>query len=370
MKKNKNKIRKFLTEFTAFVFLLSIGLSLMAPITSAQTGSLPGTNTSTSGTQTPEAVGTRAQIDQQTTTDTTGTVVQPGADKKDYIYIPLDTQAYKEFPQLTQQTPTGMLYEFVNGLMRNAKFIIGAMAVLYIMLAAIKLIIGGNNEETVTKQKSAIMYGIIGLMIIGFADEVARVVSVACAPGQIECARGGFLKDPNNIIQQAGLFKAQTRIFITFIKYLIGGIAVLMLVINGIRLVGMSGNEENISSDKKNIIFTSIGLILIVIASTFVEKVLYIVDPSKYTSAGLAPAMNVSRGVQEVVGITNFVVTFTAPLAILVLIAGAVIYATAGGNEEQTNRGKRLIISAIIGMILIYGAFAIISTVVSRSFSP
>ena len=46
------------------------------------------------------------------------------------------------------------------------------------------------------------------------------------------------------------------------------------------------------------------------------------------------------------------------------------MYATAGGNEEQTERAKRLVILAIGGMVLIYGAFAIISTVVSGQFIP
>ena len=101
----------------------------------------------------------------------------------------------------------------------------------------------------------AITYGIIGLMIIGFGDEFAKVLSVACAPGETECARGGFLKDPNNIIQQAALFKQTTRVIITFIKYFIGGVAILMFVRNGLRLIGLAGSEESVGLDKKNLIY-------------------------------------------------------------------------------------------------------------------
>lgn len=287
------------------------------------------------------------------------------------IYIPLDSSGYGDFAQLSQTTPTGMLNEFVYGLIGNMKYILGAIAILYIMLSAIKLIIVGDNEESVTKQKTAITMGIIGLALVMMSDEFAKVLSVACAPGEVNCARGGFLSDPSNMIQQAGLFKQGTRVLITFIKYFIGSLAVIMLVRNGIRLVALAGNEESVGLDKKNVVFTSLGLILIIIASTVIDKVLYIVDITKYpVSTGVTPALSPERGIQELVGITNLVVNFTAPIAILVLIIGAVMYATAGGNEEQTGKAKRLIILAIGGMVLIYGAFAIISTVVSGQFIP
>lgn len=301
----------------------------------------------------------------------TNTTTTSGDNLDTEIYVPLNEAAYSDFAQLTQTTPTGMLNQLVYGLVGNAKYILGAMAVLYIVLSAIKLIIAGDNEESVTRQKTAITMGIIGLAVVMMADEFAKVLSVACAPGEVNCARGGFLSDPGNMIQQAGLFKQGTRVLITFIKYFIGSVAVIMLVRNGIRFVALAGNEESVGLDKKNVAFTSIGLLLIVLASTLVDKVLYVVDITKFSSStGVEVAINPDRGMQELVGITNFVVNLVAPVAILVLIVGAVMYATAGGNEEQTGKAKRLIILAIGGMVIIYGAFAIISTVVSGQFIP
>jgi len=300
-----------------------------------------------------------------TTTTTTAPDNTEGA-----IYIPLDTSAYGDFPKLSSTTPTEMLGEFAYGLVGNLKYILGAVAILFIMLAGVKLIILGDNEESVTKQKTALIMGIVGLAVVMMSDEFAKVLSVACAPGEVNCARGGFLSDPSNMIQQAGLFKQGTRVLITFIKYLIGSVAVIMLVRNGLRFIALAGNEESVGLDKKNVAFTSLGLILIVFASTIIDKVLYVVDITKYPALGVNPAINPARGIEELTGITNLIVSFTAPIAILVLIVGAVMYATAGGNEEQTNKAKKLIILAIGGMVLIYGAFAIISTVVAGQFTP
>lgn len=331
MKRNKNKIQKFFIQLAVILVLSSVFISFSQSVLA---------------------------------NNPTGEPVQQ-------TYVPLDTSAYQDLPHLTQTTPTGMLNEFVSGLITNGKWILGAFAVLYIFVAAVKLIIGGANEETVSKQKNALLYGIIGLVVIGFADEISRVLSVACAPGEVECAQGGFLKDPNNMIQQAALFTKTTRILITFIKYSIGGIAVAMLVRNGIRLIGLAGSEESVTLDKKNLYWTAIGLIAIILASTFIDKILYIVDPAKYSAiTGVEPAINPTRAAQEVVGITNWAVLFTAPIGILMLVVGALMYATAGGNEEQTNKAKRLIILAIAGMAIIYGAFAVISTIISGQFIP
>lgn len=375
----QKKTKNFLKEAAAFIFLAAIVLAMFSPLALATNGGAPIGGTSTGAlpgqTGATDTGGTTSQFEATPTTPavpTPGTtVIQPGEGKEDLIFIPLDITAYKEFPKLTQTSPTGMLAEFFGGLVRNAKWILGALAVLYIGIAAVKLIVAGSSEDVVTKQKSAIIYGIVGLVVIGFADDVAGVLSVACAPGEIRCSRGGFLQDPQNIIQQAALFKQTTRIFITFIKYLIGGIAVFMLVRNGIRLVALAGNEESIGLDKKNLIYTSLGLVLIIVASTLIDKVLFIVDPARYSSmTGVQPAINPAAGISEIVGITNMAVLFTAPIAILILIVGAVMYATAGGNEDRMNKAKRLIVLSIAGMVLIYGAFAIIGTIIAGQFNP
>jgi hypothetical protein len=381
MNKPTQKILKFLKEVVVFVTLASIVLSFVnmfnVPNTAygaaenqtqfsqeqiliAQAKTPGAAITGTPPTSTPKTGGGDVTPKPGGTTPT---------DSKGII--PLGTQGYSDLWQLKQTSkgPVGMLYEFVGGAFRNAKYILGAVAILFVIIAAIKLIMAGDNEEIVRKQKLAITYAIIALAVIGFSDELAKVLSVACPEGSVECTKGGFLSDPTAIIQQSSIFNREVKIFITFIKYLIGGIAVLMLVRNGIRFVALAGAEESVTLDKKNVAFTSIGLVLIIIASTVIDKVFYIVDTERYpTVEGVQPAINPERGIEEIAGATNLVVTFASPIAILVLIVGAVMYATAGGDEERLKKAKKIIIMAVIGLILIYGAFAVISTVISGQF--
>lgn len=377
MNQKQNPIRNFLKQFISFLFVVGMILAMLAPLTSAASSadtrpsaSGGGGSSNTQGDTSVDSTGTTTKTPKVAPGATATPVVNPGAYKDDFIYIPLDGSNYPDFPQLRSSSPTGMLNEFVNGIIQNLKYIIGSVAVVFIIVSAIKLIISQGNEDTISKQKNAMLYGILGLALIAFGDELARVMSVACIPGQVECADGGFLKDPSNMITQAAIFKRETRIFITFVKYIIGGIAVLMFVRNGIRLIGLAGSEESVTIDKKNLMYTSVGLLLIILASTAVDKVLYIVDPAQYTTAGLAPAINPSKAVLELVGVTNTAVFIVAPISIFMLIVGAVMYATAGGKEEQMTKAKKLIILTVVGIALIYGSFAIVSTIVAGQFNP
>lgn len=373
--KNKRTIQKAVSELILCLIITSTFLFLTAPVSGAQPLGGSNTTTSTSGSNTTggELATQGSQTAPQTPTTPAPAEGTPFGPDNPLIPLSSEAEGYSELPKLDPGADRSIVYmlnQAVTGLFQNLKYVLGAMAVLYIMLAAVKMIIAGDNEEVVGNQKKAITYGIIGLAVIGFASEFSKVFTVACPAGQPDCMKGGFLSQPSAMIQAAGIFTLEVRIFITFIKFLIGGIAVLMLIRNGIRLVALQGKEESVTLDKKNIAFTSVGLILIIIASTLIDKVLYIVDTTRYPVGGVQPAINPERGMQELVGATNLIVAFVAPVAIIVLIAGAIMYATAGGKEETTTKAKRMITMAIIGMILIFGAFAIVSTIITGQFNP
>lgn len=52
-------------------------------------------------------------------------------------------------------------------------------------------------------------------------------------------------------------------------------------------------------------------------------------------------------------------------LAVLVIIYGGILYATAGANEEQTGRAKKMLLYGIIGLIVIIASWAIYGKIIS-----
>ncbi len=66
---------------------------------------------------------------------------------------------------------------------------------------------------------------------------------------------------------------------------------------------------------------------------------------------------------------TNLIAAITGPFALLSLVGGGLMYVIAGGDEEKTGKAKKIITWAIVGIVVIYGAFALVSTFVARQFN-
>lgn len=58
--------------------------------------------------------------------------------------------------------------------------------------------------------------------------------------------------------------------------------------------------------------------------------------------------------------------TFVGVIFLILVIYGGVMWMTSGGNEEKAGKAKKLIGAAVIGMVIIFGAYVITSFVVQQ----
>lgn len=290
--------------------------------------------------------------------------------------IPLPSGSYANLPTVAGETADQRFQYLVTAIVNNVRYVLGAVAIGLIVYAGVRMVLAQGNEEEYTTQKRNIMYAIIGLAVVGFSGDLVRIFSVYCPQtgkdfnGQ-PCTPGGFLKDPNAIIRSATLFDQRTEFIITFIKYFIGSIAVFGVIRSGMRLITSQGNEEKLAEDKKTLMYGIIGLLFIIMADNVISNVFYKVDLSRYPSVGgAAPGFDAAQGVKELAGFTNLVLSIATPIAVLMLLYGAFMYITSAGNEDRQGKAKRLIIAVVAGILIMYAAFAIVSTVISGSFQP
>jgi hypothetical protein len=347
-----------------FSLMGTILVSLAMPVLAADEGTgTAGTGTVQSGGSTPTG-----ESSGETTGGSSGGTTGGSAPA---VLFPLPSASqYGNLPAPTQgKSAQYQFQELMWGLIMNVRYIIGAVAIAFCVYSGFRMVTAFGNEEVYGKQRNNLLYAVIGLAVVGMSGEFAKIFAVSCpdftAQGQVNytCTQGGFLKDPNSIIRASTIFNNQTKIIITFIKYFIGGVAVLMIVRNGMSMITMGSNEEHMGQDKKNLAYSALGLILIIIADNVISNVFYKLDLTRYPSVGGAkPGIDSAQGIKEIVGVTNFIVSVVGPLAILMLLAGGIMYMTAAGKEEQMNKAKKLIVMTLVGIIIIYGAFAIVST--------
>ena len=73
-----------------------------------------------------------------------------------------------------------------------------------------------------------------------------------------------------------------------------------------------------------------------------------------------------SQDIKVTIGnIVQIVIGFLGILLVLYLLYGGFLWFTSGGNEDKIDQAKRIIISAVVGLVLVLAAFAIASFIVS-----
>jgi Type IV secretion system pilin len=65
-------------------------------------------------------------------------------------------------------------------------------------------------------------------------------------------------------------------------------------------------------------------------------------------------------------GIVNVIMGLLGVVAVLVILYGGFMWMTAAGNEEKVTKAKKLIIAGIIGLVVIFAAFAIAQFVIGN----
>jgi len=63
--------------------------------------------------------------------------------------------------------------------------------------------------------------------------------------------------------------------------------------------------------------------------------------------------------------ILNTILGFVGMLAMIMIVAAGFMYITAQGDDAKTEKGKKMLIAAIIGMIVIIASYTIVASVLS-----
>ena len=56
------------------------------------------------------------------------------------------------------------------------------------------------------------------------------------------------------------------------------------------------------------------------------------------------------------------------PVAVIVVVIGGVMIMTSGGNESKIARGKQMVTGTFVGLLIAFGAWLIVETVISIFF--
>ncbi len=232
-------------------------------------------------------------------------------------------------------------------LIDTVKYVIGTIAFLLIIISSVRLITAGKDvDDAVTKQKEILKYSGVALMLVFLADPIVKQVFFG-AQGEVfttEAYAKQFASEGNN----------QIMAVIRFVEYFIATIAVLVAIVSGLAIIVSAGDEEARTKHIKHILYAVAGLILVGLSELIVKGIIFPQQGERLPDL-VAASITIEK-------LTNYATSFIAFVSVAIAIYGGYLYIFGATNEENTQKAKKIIIGAVIGIVIALGAFAIVNT--------
>lgn len=129
----------------------------------------------------------------------------------------------------------------------------------------------------------------------------------------------------------------------------IGALAVIFIIIGGIRYVLSGGDSSKIAQAKNTILYAIVGLVITVFAYAITNFII-----------GTFSATSFSALRDNVINTLGFA---GAALAVIMIIYGAFRYVTSNGDSGKIAAAKNTILYAVIGLVIVIAAYGIVNFV-------
>ncbi len=141
-------------------------------------------------------------------------------------------------------------------------------------------------------------------------------------------------------------------VVIDFMKYLLGTVAMVIAVIQGLKLVTAGRKIDDIEPKAKMTLKLMIyGFVIIIIADELVKKVFFGEFGECYGSVSNVKDC-AAEGNTLVKGLYDFILSLLATLSVFSIALAGFRMVTAAGNEDTVGTAKKRIIFSVVGLIV------------------
>ncbi len=195
------------------------------------------------------------------------------------------------------------------------------------------------------------------LLLAGLGFAVAHADSISSTIQQVgeKSTLPSFDAGHEDQAYQAGASNITSAIYFTvdFLKYILGAIATIVIIVSGIQLVVASQNnvDETLKKAKKTLSYAVIGLFLIIIADQVVKGVFFGEEGEIYRSGQDLQAA-AEEGSSILMGIIGIMRVIIPSVAVLFIVITGFRLVTSMGDAEAGNKAKKQLTWAIVGLII------------------
>lgn len=234
--------------------------------------------------------------------------------------------------------------------------VLGAIAVVAIFVAGYQLVTAQSAaSEQMEQQKMNLVYIMMGLVVFALSSNFVT--------NFLFFNQGSYLTNETQALALADRTVNEIRRLLNLFLSFSGAGAILVLIIASIRLVINPGSDEQIEKQKKLVVYTALGIIVIGLADTVVNRIIFPID----RATGQIQGVNVSLLEQQLQGLSNYILGFVGVFVFVTFVVSGVIMVINMGNDDVISRVKNSMKNAVIGVLVIYSAYTIVATLL-RTF--
>lgn len=204
--------------------------------------------------------------------------------------------------------------------------------ILFFAMYAFRLLMEGDNPETINETKSAYAYGITGAVIVSICTYLAE----------------GFGRSASQTIVNPMPVVGVVGNIVTYMRMMLGVAVTALIVVQGIRLILLQGEQSEMEAQKKRFFHGLLGVAVVLLADSIIAAV----QPGNYSQI-----LNV-----QIVGIINYILTLLGAMCILAIIVGG-LFLVFSVQEGLVDRAKKSIFTAVIALIVVLCSWAIVNFV-------
>jgi hypothetical protein len=203
--------------------------------------------------------------------------------------------------------------------MRSANVVLGAIAIVYLIVIGARFILSDGKEEEIQTAQKHFGFLILGLLVVSVSQIAGFVIF---NPDQ--AVNPDYFVNDNT--QQ--VFYAKAMQIKLFVQILIGGVAMLSIITSAFRIMSSTGNEEVIGKEKQLLQNFLFATVLIILAEVIVTGVFYIPGANREGVTNQA----LSIGIEQIMGLITALRSIMAAAALLMIILASLYYEISLGD--------------------------------------
>jgi hypothetical protein len=241
---------------------------------------------------------------------------------------------------------------FILSVVGDFKNVVYIIAVLAIVVAGVRIVSAVDNEDEIGNQKKVLIGVGVGIVVMNMADVIVNTLYQN---------RGTPASDP-----RIAAMKFQTLIverILDFMMSFIAAIAVFMVVMAGFRMITAAGDEGKQKEQRFVLIQAIVGLMLVLLAQPIVKAVY------GYKSFNVFdrefPNPNLAFGIQVLVQIMNYLLSFFFIGAVVMLIYAGFLMVAHFGDDSRSDTAKNIIKYVVISMVIAISSYSLVAWLVT-----